>query len=318
MLKFKSYIKEMALQPLTAKEILKYDWRTELFLKKYKAGEKFEMKDGKKRSFEFDQDNYNAIEKRNQSAMNKIRLIGDDGVEYALGALGKSAEFGGKGAGAGTAKEDRELISLRQQIYDAKAEEKTAEIKVKIGNKTCNVADVVSTPGTPKSDFHLIDMNGNEVVWISHKDGRGPKDFQQWGGISNAKEPAVFSHPEVQKFINDLKKQYPNGLPTATSLYRKIQDTKLKYLSVYGNQYGRTMGRQNVSILIQGPVKLVKTGKIYQFNSNHIHFNGDSVDSGGFEPVLAAIYKGDRSDAGVKGTRIVIMPIEGRKFKGEV
>jgi hypothetical protein len=26
-----------------------------------------------------------------------------------------------------------------------------------------------------------------------------------------------------------------------------------------------------------------------------------------------AIYKGDRSDAGVKGTRIVIMPIQGRK-----
>jgi len=28
-----------------------------------------------------------------------------------------------------------------------------------------------------------------------------------------------------------------------------------------------------------------------------------------------AIYKGDRSDAGVKGTRIVISPIQGRKGK---
>ena len=31
------------------------------------------------------------------------------------------------------------------------------------------------------------------------------------------------------------------------------------------------------------------------------------------ESVLMAIYKGDRSDAGVKGTRIVISPIGGRK-----
>ena len=28
-----------------------------------------------------------------------------------------------------------------------------------------------------------------------------------------------------------------------------------------------------------------------------------------------AIYKGDRSDAGIKGTRVVIMPILGRKAK---
>ena len=34
--------------------------------------------------------------------------------------------------------------------------------------------------------------------------------------------------------------------------------------------------------------------------------------------VLTAIYKGDRSDAGVKGTRIVIMPIAGRKMTGEI
>lgn len=308
----------MALQPLTAKEILKYDWRTELFLKKYKDGEKFEMKDGKKRSFVYDRDVYNAVKNRNQVDMNKIRLIGDDGIEYRLGALGKSAEFGGKGAGAGTAKEDRELTSLRQQIYDAKAKEKSGEIKVKVGSKIYNVADVVSTPGTPKSDFHLIDMNGKEVVWISHKDGRGPKDFQQWGGISRTKEPSIYAHHEVQKFIEDLKSQYPDGLPRATSLYRKIKDKKLKNLSVYGNQYGKSLGRQNVSILIQGPVKLAGSRNNYQFSSNHIHFNGDNVDADGFEPVLAAIYKGDRSDAGVKGTRIVIMPIQGRKFKGEL
>lgn len=304
--------------PLTTREILKYDWRAELFLRKYKQGEPFELSSGKKIKFVFVQEVYDAVDRRDGTAMNKVRLIGTDGKQYRFGSLGKSAEFGGKGAGASTAKEDIELASLQKQIADAKADGGTAEIKVNVGGKYYMVADAVTTPGSPKSDFHLIDMNGNQVVWISHKDGRGPKDFQQWGGISQRNEPVIYRHPEVQKFIEDLKSQYPDGLPRATSLYRKIKDRRLKNLSVYGNQYGGKMGQQNVSILIQGPVKLVKKSRFYQFESNHIHYNGDSVDSGGFEPVLAAIYKGDRSDAGVKGTRIVIMPIQGRKFKDQI
>jgi hypothetical protein len=85
-------------------------------------------------------------------------------------------------------------------------------------------------------------------------------------------------------------------------------------LSVYGNQYtSNKLGAQNVSVLLQGPVGIKGSGNFYTFTANHVHFNGDSVDSGGFEPVLMAIYKGDRSDAGVKGTRIVISPISGRK-----
>ena len=84
-------------------------------------------------------------------------------------------------------------------------------------------------------------------------------------------------------------------------------------LSVYGNEYGNNMSRQNVSVLLQGPIKLAKSGSSYIFQSNHVHYNGDSVDGDGFDPVLMAIYKGDRSDAGIKGTRIVISPIGGRK-----
>ena len=52
-------------------------------------------------------------------------------------------------------------------------------------------------------------------------------------------------------------------------------------------------------------------------SSNHVHLNGDDI-SGVYEPVLAAIYKGDRSDAGVKGTRIVIMPVSGRRMTGTI
>lgn len=226
----------------------------------------------------------------------------------------KTSEFGGKGAGSGVVKEDFELQSLRNQIEKAKMADGVQTINVRIDGKTYEVADAQSTPGTPKSDFHLVDVTGKEVVWISHKDGKLPKDIQQWGGISAKKEPAIASHIETQQFIADLKTRFPQGVSSGYSGYRKIKDTKMKFMSVYGNNYGGAFGRQNVTILLQGPVKLVKTGSIYTLSANHVHFNGESFDNTSYEPVLYARY-GDRSDAGVFRARIVIMSIEARKWK---
>lgn len=303
--------------PMTPREFVKYDWRVDVFVRKYKAGEPFELAKGGSMTFAYDENVVKMMLPRNQSTLGKVRLLGTDGKEYTLSALGKSADFGGRGSGAGTVKEDRELMSLRDQLNEIRSATKQGLVPIKVGNKVWQVADAASTPGTPKSDFHLLDVNGNEIVWISHKDGRSARDFQQWGGISSRFEPQIFNHPETQAFIKHLKTIYPNGLPPATTVFRHIQDERLKMLSVYGNQYGGPEGRQNVSLLIQGPVKLVKQGNHYIFQSNHVHLNGEKM-TGEFEPVLTAIYKGDRSDAGVRGTRIVIMPIGGRKMSGPI
>ena len=298
---------------LSGGEIYKYPFRVEVFIQKYETKNPFTLVSGKNVVLVKDNSIIKAL--KEQKAVSTLDLLGVDGNTYKFKDILKSGEFGGKGAGGSTIKEDRELMSLRDRLEEIKKETKSATVPIKIGNNIYHAEGTESTPGTPKSDFHLLDRDGKEIVWISHKDGRNPKDFQQWGGISQRKEPKIFNHPETQKFINDLKEMYPDGLPRATSLYRKIKDKKLKMLSVYGNEYGGRLGRQNCTILIQGPVNLVKKNKVCVFESNHIHVNGESVDSGGFEPVFMAIYKGDRSDAGVKGTRIVIMPIEGRKAK---
>jgi hypothetical protein len=298
---------------LSGGEIYKYPFRVEVFIQKYETKNPFTLVSGKNVVLVKDNSIIKAL--KEQKAVSTLDLLGVDGNTYKFKDILKSGEFGGKGAGGSTIKEDRELMSLRNRLEEIKKETKSATVPIKIGNNTYHAEGTESTPGTPKSDFHLLDRDGKEIVWISHKDGRNPKDFQQWGGISQRKEPKIFNHPETQKFINDLKEMYPDGLPRATSLYRKIKDKKLKMLSVYGNEYGGRLSRQNCTILIQGPVNLVKKNKVCVFESNHIHVNGESVDSGGFEPVFMAIYKGDRSDAGVKGTRIVIMPIEGRKAK---
>jgi hypothetical protein len=303
---------------LSAPELIKRPWRAGVIIKKITERSSFDLAKGGKAILIADKDLLSklqaATDSRNSTFINSFLLIDSKaGKTYKITDLVKTSEFGGKGDRGGTIKEDRELESLNQQIDEAKKRLGSSTIPVKVGNKIYNVFRAESTPGTPKSDFHLIDNDGKEIVWISHKDGRGPKDFQQWGGISQNKEPTIFLHPETQKFITELKSVYPTGLPPATSLYQKIKDKKLKMLSVYGNKYGSSQGQQNVSILLQGPIQLVKSGSNYVLSANHVHYNGDSVDADGFEPVLMAIFKGDRSDAGIKGTRIVISPIAGRK-----
>jgi hypothetical protein len=256
----------------------------------------------------------NAIEfLRKKATSNQKIFISDGKNEQSLSSLVKNHEFGGKGAGGSLRTEEFAIKQTRESIEEAIKEYK-GPISIKVGRKIYdNIIGVEKTNGTPKSDFHLIDVTGEAVIWISHKDGSRAKDFQQWGGISERKEPKIFKHKETQKFISDLKNTYPNGLPPATTVYRHIVDKELKMLSVYGNEYGSKLGEQNVSVLLQGPVSLSKTGKNYNLKSNHEHYNGDSVDGDGYDPVLMAIYKGDRSDAGVKGTRIVISPVGGRK-----
>lgn len=318
---------------LSIKELQKRSGRIETLLRKLANGESFETTKG---AFAASQlyhykkkvlvKVYNPNDKKQFTDAQKVLNSAGAGDEFYIGTptskthgvpitqLVKNAEFGGKGSGGSLQAESKAIGELQEAIEEAIKQNK-GPIKVRCGTHTYDgIVGVEKTNGTPKSDFHLVDKSGNAVVWISHKDGRGPKDFQQWGGISQRSEPTIYSHKETQAFINDLKKFYPNGLPPATTLYRRISDTTLKMLSVYGNQYpsGR-LGEQNVTVLLQGPPGVRKSGAAYELTANHVHYNGDSVDDGGFEPVLMAIYKGDRSDAGVKGTRIVISPIMGRK-----
>jgi hypothetical protein len=318
---------------LSVGEIQKRAGRIETLLRKLANGESFETTRGQFAANQLyhykkkvligvyspnDKKQFDAAQKALNSAG-----VGDEfyiGVQFSkthgvpLTQLVKNVEFGGKGSG-GSLQAETVAIKQLQEAIDEAIKQNKGPIAVKAAGKVHkNIVGVEKTNGTPKSDFHLIDNTGAAVIWISHKDGRGPKDFQQWGGISQRSEPTIFNHHETQTFINDLKKFYPNGLPPATTLYRKIADKGLKMLSVYGNQYpsGR-LGEQNVSVLLQGPPGVKKAGMQYELTANHVHYNGDSVDDGGFEPVLMAIYKGDRSDAGIKGTRIVISPIMGRK-----
>jgi hypothetical protein len=66
--------------------------------------------------------------------------------------------------------------------------------------------------------------------------------------------------------------------------------------------------------MLQGAVKLVKRKDYYELSSNHTSLNGEK-QTNGYEPMFMAIYKGDRSNFGVKGARFAIQPKSSRKSK---
>ena len=286
--------------------------RLDVFLQKLKDGEEFLTKKG---AIILDKDSLKGREdlfrKGGFSDTFKGRFNGKQfSVSYPKDFF-KTPEFGGKGIGFGTQAEDRELSQLRKHIESAMEKEQSGVLQMIVGKRTVTVAGVESTPGVPKSDFHLLDDKGNEVAWISHKDGRRPQDFQQYGGLTNA----IFkNHPEVTKFMEDLKKKYPDGLPPRTSVMRLVKDRKLANQSVWGVDFGKTRGRNNVDEFHQGPMTLRKVGQKYKIVSNHYDTNG-SVPTDGYACIFFARYTTDRG-ANIAGlfmpnARIGVFPKDG-------
>ena len=212
----------------------------------------------------------------------------------------KTPEFGGKGSGSGTAAEDRELKGLRNEMEAAMKRDGISVLPMMVGRKKVMAVGVETTPGVPKSDFHLVDAAGNEIAWISHKDGSTSKDFQQYGGLTNR----VFkNNSAVKDFMNALLKKYPDGMQRGKSAYRTVKDRKLINQSVWGVDFGRARGRDNVDEFHQGPMRIKKTGKFYYIQSRHQDTNGNLPKGEGYDAIFYARFTSDRG-SNVAGVRV--------------
>jgi hypothetical protein len=190
-------------------------------------------------------------------------------------------------------------------------------ISIKLKNRVVkDCAQVVKTAGTPKSDFHIADSSGKPLIHISHKKGSSPKDFQQWGGVT---EDRIAKHKEVIEFGVKCRMLYGDRIPNGESVYVAIKDKNLKMMAVFGVQFDAGgINTNKVDVLIQGDPGLKKVGTNFELTgTGHVHYHGDIPD-GGFDPVLAMIYKGDRDQFGIKGARASIYPKSGRTFKSEL
>lgn len=291
---------------LALSELHKHSYRIDLFLENYKKEVPFELCDGSTINFVFSEETYNLIQEQNPKASTPI-LLGVDSKYYRLSQLRKTNEYGGKGEGFGTRVEQKEIDTLNIQIEDIKAEFQIPTVPISISNTVYQVASVSKVGGTPKADMVFKDEK-KEVVWISHKDGKHPRDWQQYAGLSD-----LYDHAETIAFIGDVHSAFPNGLESGTCVGRKIKDQKLKKRAVYGLDYGKKYGIDNVSYIIQGSISLTKEDDYYKLNANLIHKNGDIL-KGDYEPILMANYRTDRDQFNVKNCRMGIYPISSRKI----
>lgn len=227
----------------------------------------------------------------------------------------KTGDFGGRGKGGGTVAEDRALTKFRKVMQDQMEEDGTPFLKIEIGGRTVEAADIVKTKNEgpqrssrdPKSDFSLIDINGTPVGFISHKDGERADSFQQYGGVTDKDIYNVIKDSaEFQQFVADLKSAYPDGLPRRTTLARPVKDKDVARKVIYGYKFKTSgdRGINNVDEFHQGTMKLTKVrGELYKIDSHHKETH-PAIPTGEYSPIYQARYDSGRGNLGVKNSRI--------------
>jgi hypothetical protein len=134
-------------------------------------------------------------------------------------------------------------------------------INLKIKNKTYkNIIGFIPGPHMKKADFVGVTNEGKEICFISYKAGSGADDFQQYSGITE--RSGLFGVPEIAKFRKDIvEKLSKEPLTSSVSYYRPINDINLKNKAIFGSQYGKKIGVDNVAFLAQGVPSLTEVIK---------------------------------------------------------
>jgi len=237
-----------------------------------------------------------------------------DGEVVKLSNLYKDSEFANR-TQYSTAKQDEQISKIVLSINQIKHETNKNYVPLKIINTIYNINEIKTLGDKSKADFCFIDLNGNEVGFVSHKDGSSPKDFQQWSGTSKRFQEEIFNHYETQSFISDLKNIFNNGCPKASTVARKISDNKLKMIAVFGNDYGQEFGKNNVEAVMQGELALKPSGEAFILSGSHYTIPNGELPLYGYDPVFMAVHKKDRADHWIQNCRITINPIGSRKIK---
>lgn len=195
-----------------------------------------------------------------------------------------------------------------------------------------NIYGVNKVAGTPKADLVLVTLNSRgkleDSCYISHKMGSLAKHFGQWSGMSANAGSSIASDPEVKafvKFVQSWTKSVPGWTKVSGfTLIKKITGKKLKMRAVYGPDFGSgSTGVDNVDMLLQGPPQIRVMAQKLTIEQSHILLNGEEP-KGDYIPYLMAIKKvsdariadlsrSARTDFGIRGMRMSIYPIGGRR-----
>ena len=208
--------------------------------------------------------------------------------------------------------EDAEVNELNKQLIEFEAPITVVTFDNKYVIKEAKQRPTMSP--APKSDFELYDPDGNPVIFISHKDAKG---FQQYSGISERGAGTnIGNHSEVKRFYTDVLNLRPDKMTSKDGFYRPIADSLLKQYAVWGPDFGKGYGINNVQYFAQGKVRLKQKGKEYELVGD-LWKNG-YIPTGDYEPVLFAYYNGSSSWQNIKDCRAVITTIKAAKKRERI
>lgn len=298
--------------PLKFYDLQKYGGpRLKKIADKIKNGEPFDMISGEQVVLLFNKPEYESLfitanieglKSLTKTNINSFLFFKDKNDKtYAIGNLLKNKDFGGKGGGSGTKVEDIALEDVNKKLQEL------GSIDVKLspnGEVYKGIIGATTVSGTPKADFTFNNETG-PVVFISHKDGKGPKDFQQYSGFQGLSD-----YPEIKSFIEDVKIKTGGEFKPGDSFRRKIQDKNIKLKAVYGlNQSVGNYEKNNCQVILQGPIdlKLNTEDNVYLVESNHKVIN-PNIPEGDYEPYMYVTFRSDRNNEGVKNARFGTYP----------
>ncbi len=183
-----------------------------------------------------------------------------------------------EGMGAGGTAEGQQLSVFQQALAEAVAKNNgqpvTIEFPQGLGTVS-GVAKIISGPkreergrvGDPKTDFALQDKDGNNIYFLSAKEGKKPSNFNQWGGFANVSEEAMgevrrFAASAASFILDDREKAKTDGdplrhydwvkfgdeyalkrlevgeMPMGVVITKPVENRMLKLKAVFGEDFG--------------------------------------------------------------------------------
>ena len=230
-----------------------------------------------------------------------------------------------------------------------------APVTIKIGGRIFpNVVQVIEIPEeikvngveiAPIADFALLDSNGKEVAFLSHKMGNRTEHFRQYTGVGEKFRSNINSHPEIQAFKSvyerwigengdvkritrnvweNLSKKRQNKfklnqavriLPYNWVAAKVINSMDLKKMSLFGHEtLTSERGLNAIDFLIQGDISFNEIERgVWELTSAHKAAHDSTLKKmpEAYTPVITVRYASDRDDEDFPFSRVGIYPKEG-------
>lgn len=297
------------------------EWRMQVLAELIEKNLPIEKCDGAKIILEKNDRVIKSLKSYDIKEFNKVKHLLRDihGNRVPISHIGKTLIFGGKGIGnCNEVVEEQQIISLNNQFK--KLGIITISIQENLHRKMYKAKKVKAGE---KADIEILNTEEQPKIWISHKAGKTPKHFQQWGGVLSLLR--LKQYKELQNFANDVDIYITNSSLEKTRLVRAIRNNKIKMVSVYGLSFSKedkNFGPQNVTLIVQGNIILRKQNRYFEITSeygdNFVHYNGNKLTKD-YEPTLMARFDSQRRHASsmLSKTRLLIVPKGSINFKNE-